>query len=1038
MLYQKTNLRLCSHVVLSALAYISLLFSGYAAAFDKPQSGETLEAVFGKEDQLPITFDHWTAGSNIIIGGGGPFLDNEIRLDADVVALAQSGHITFAATNDNRILAIDWENAENVDRGGAARAVATATLKSAVNRLYVFENRLVASNVNNEIIFFHFDNAQLLLLGSHKFNQPISDLSLDNQRCVILLANQTLHYFHFQASVDNRVDISGNQVLQLSHKAQSITHFGDNVLIAGPELGLALYRFVDNGDIQLIDTYYSNGQAYTMKYQDGIVYVADGEKGAAIYQIDEMNHIQWVGSHGKLGSVDQLWPMADMLLVLNQRWRFAGLNIDDPRLPITGSIYKPGQAIDHATAADGYAYAAQRSTIQRIDFRHSGATQISNEGINLGGSRRAYVKNHIAYVADWFSGLHIYDMRIPQQPRHLGNYHTPGSSKGVVVENNIAYVADDDHGLQIIDVADPVNPRLLSHINSTGLAYTLKYYRKKIYLADHRGGFHIIDVANPKKPREITHFDTPGKAWAIAVKDQYVFVADDQSGLLIFDASVPSRPKEIGQYKPGGYAEDLQIVGNLAYVSFFDQGFHIIDISNPRKPRRVSALAIPGNARSVSIRDNLAFIAGWESGLQVVDIADTKHPKLVANLDTSGSTWGVDIEGDFAYLWDWWGGVKIADISDPRQPRLLAQYQDGDLIHALAIEKNHAFVAQGGNGLQVFDITNPANPIWMTGLNLPGVASTIVTSTERAYVGLGSAGIAVIDIKNPFAVRLLSRIPVDADIRHMLYNDGTLYYASDKNEIVQIDPLSANTSRPLRRWNGDVNSWAITNNRLIYANSKGLHGIALDQNSGAFARYLPASEFTCLTALTDIIAACAKDGSIHVLRLNADRFEQVAILSGTRRLHSLLLQDHWLFSYDDLDGVTQYDLSHPSQPRVSARYRATGSDKKMAWYGNALLFTGNKTPNSLPLLPALSVEVSAAPEKTLHVPGTLEMGYYHLWLQNPNGQRWFYPNSLHVGLKRARKPSISMEKFKQLMQEQLQLQSQSKPATAKPSDSPKK
>jgi len=1021
MLNHKKPISLCCAVFLGGLVCsASATAFNSPLPFDKPQHGETIEAVFGKKEQVSANFDHWTTGSQIIVGGGGPFLDSEISLDANIVALAQKEQLSFVATNDKRIVVINWSDASGDKNPNATpRILQSVTVNAAIGELKTFDRLLLASTVENEILFFSVDNDRLQAIGSRKFDAEVSDISIDAQRIVVLLASNSLQSFNYRLAPQQPIQLNQAQSVKLAKKAQSIAHSGDKLFVAGADMGISLYRLENNNDIKLIDNRYSAGQAFNMFYQDDVLYVADGDIGATVYRVDDKGRLQWMGSHSKLGSVNQIWSYADKILIRNERLRLAELNFDDPSLPITGDIYKPTTPIDHAAAADGFVYAAYSSSLKRIDFQRSGATQISNEGINLGGSRRAFVKDHIAYVADWFSGLHIYDMRIPQQPRHLGNYHTPGSSKGVVVENNIAYVADDDHGLQIIDVSNPSAPRLISHISSTGLAYTLKYHRKKIYLADHRGGFHIIDVANPQNPREITHYDTPGKAWAIAVKNNTVFVADDQSGLLVFDVSNAAKPKKIGQYKPGGYAEDLQIVGNIAYVSFFDQGLHIIDISKPRKPRLIAELAIPGNARSVTVRNNVAYIAGWESGLQVVDVSDNKHPRLLANLDTNGSTWGVDIEGDNAYLWDWWGGVKVADISNPQQPRLLGQYQDSDIIRAVDIEQNHAFVAQSANGLQVFDVTNPANPIWMTGLNLPGTASSISASADRAYVALGGAGIAVVDISNPFQLRLLAHIPVAAAIRQLLYHHGALYVATANNEILVFD-AQANTLPKLRqRIDAAVNQWAISGNNLIISSDHGIQSLSLQHLTATGPRYLPATSFSCLAASDSLLAACDQDGAIHVVRRHRDSFERIAVLPAKPNPLSLLLQEQWLFINDATTGVEQFDISVANQPRLLAQYRATGSDNKMALYKDSLLFSGNRTLNSLPLAPTLSALESDG-EVKIQLPGKLSMGYYHLWIRNPNGDTWFYPNSLHVGLKRARKPAISMEKFKQLMQQQLQ------------------
>ena len=80
-----------------------------------------------------------------------------------------------------------------------------------------------------------------------------------------------------------------------------------------------------------------------------------------------------------------------------------------------------------------------------------------SDPVKGGYARKLFINDHYLYLADWYSGLHIYDIAYPYKPVHLTNIHTPGSPKGIYVRDNIAYVGDDDHGLQIIDVSNPLS-----------------------------------------------------------------------------------------------------------------------------------------------------------------------------------------------------------------------------------------------------------------------------------------------------------------------------------------------------------------------------------------------------------------------------------------------------------------------------------------------------------------------------------------------------------------------------------------------------
>src|SRR3970040_2599652 len=90
--------------------------------------------------------------------------------------------------------------------------------------------------------------------------------------------------------------------------------------------------------------------------------------------------------------------------------------------------------------------------------------------ITKGGyARKLFITGHYLYLADWHSGLHIYDITYPYKPVHFTNIYTPGSPKGVFVQGNIAYVGDDDHGLQVIDISNPIASKIISKYPTQGL-----------------------------------------------------------------------------------------------------------------------------------------------------------------------------------------------------------------------------------------------------------------------------------------------------------------------------------------------------------------------------------------------------------------------------------------------------------------------------------------------------------------------------------------------------------------------------------------
>lgn len=381
------------------------------------------------------------------------------------------------------------------------------------------------------------------------------------------------------------------------------------------------------------------------------------------------------------------------------------------------------------------------------------------EGVNLGGQRRAYLDKikKLLYVADWFSGLHIYDISAVDKPRLLSSFHTPGSSKGVVERDSIAYVADDDKGLRIIDVSDAQQPQEIAALMTPGLAYTPVLDGDLLFLASHRGGFQIINIEDPRHPRVLSNTPTAGKAWSLAVRDHLAYIACSEGGVAIYDVRNAAAPVLLGIYSPGGNAEEIVLDGERAYVAFFDDGVHILDISLPATPRLLAKMATRGNARGLALRDQTLFVADWLAGLRVLDVGDASRPKLIADIDTPGAAWGVNVLGETAYVQDWWGGLVTLSVGNLHGARIQNRFPSCDDCSDIDVNHRYAFVAAGSRGVQIFDIKNALNPTWITGITFAQHARVLARMADVLFVA-GPSEINVVDTRDPFRPRRRSTI----------------------------------------------------------------------------------------------------------------------------------------------------------------------------------------------------------------------------------------------------------------------------------------
>ncbi|WP_455366246.1 LVIVD repeat-containing protein, partial [Kaarinaea lacus] len=707
--------------------YASLLLVLLGGCQSEPEfaDNDSITVTVGKAATRQINVKNWGNDDQLVMTPGGPYLKNRFPITQPVKFMRSMKEQVVYVDTANQLSVVDFSL-------HGARRIAQLDLEDQVTAVAEHDQLLIVSFKHQGLALFDLSALPAISEVTH-FKDVAATIRIKvfNDKIYALTNDQRLLIFDTpQAPYTKTVFKPGNS-LKLPAPSIDFTIFDQHAVVIGPDYGIATLLLSDPR--QFLSTVPLQNEPKSLQVNKGIAYVADGKTGLIVFDAHDPQQLQWLGSHNKFDAINDVYVSGDRAFVLDHDMRVATLNISNRRLPITGSFYKPAHLITCFVAQEDEVYLATKDSIEQISFPGSTHSQISNEGINQGGSRRAYIDNNIAYVADWFSGLHLYDISDPANIHHIANYHTPGSSKGVVVDNGYAFVGDDDHGLQIIDVRNPQQPVKVSEIMTTGLAYTLKKRGNLIYLADHRGGFHIIDVSNVKNPRLLSSYDTPGKSWAIDVVADIAYVADDTSGLLIFDVSNARQPKQIGQFDPHGAAEDVLVKDQLAYVSFFDKGLYVLDISKPAQPEVVSQLPIPGNARSIDIVENYAYIAGWESGLNIVDISDPAAPRLAGHYDTKGSAWGADVSNGYAYIWDWWGGVLAVNVENPHQPQLAGKYHARGNIVNLRQKSNYIYTANGSGGVQVFDINNPLNPIWATGIDFPGRVIDIWPSSNSSF-----------------------------------------------------------------------------------------------------------------------------------------------------------------------------------------------------------------------------------------------------------------------------------------------------------------
>ena len=974
--------------------------------------------------------------NQFLIMPGGPFIKKTLPLPYRLYDMAVYEGFGLIAAGERGLLVAD------VAANNVPKIVGSYSAASKITRVVVENDQAWMVDSATGIVVLHLANlAKPVELGRYHSDQAIADIVVRGGYAYLLLCPKAPDAPTDNASalpcglstdlaiIDMRTPHTPVELSRttLSSATQKIFVKGNYIYAAQPGAGLAIIDVTDKTHPTQISRHAVTGGATAVTVQDTIALVARGVNGITVFDVADPAQIKWLGSHSRLGRVLGISANAHQALLWNDRNEIITLDITRPALPSIVATHRdiaPVAAVWlDAPNDNGTVITATSSAVRVMDFSAT-PPLISNEnldtgqGVNFGGERRLFIDGNIAYVTDWFSGLHLYDISTPARPRLLSSFHTPGSAKGVVVRDGYAFVADDDHGLSVVDVRDPTRPVSIATLATNGLAYTPKLVGNLLYLASHRGGFQIIDISNVASPKIIADIDTPGKSWSLEVAGNTLLVADDTSGLLVFDVTDPAQPKQIGVFSPGGAAEDVVVRGNIAYAAFFDQGFYVLDITNPAAPQQTGHTPTPGNARAIALKDNFAYVTDWFAGVQVIDISDNTAPTIVGEYDTSGAAWGIGIKGDYAYIGDWWGGFVTLDISNPKVPTLADHYHARGQILQIAAQGKFAYAAIESGGVQIFDITNPLNPTWVTGVEVDGAIKGLLLDGTLMYLAVGGgndSGVVVVDISNPFQARRINYIAIEGGVQRLRIGAGRLYYINAKG--LGVIALGGPTQpQVLPGYAAKINDLWIDDKRIYLATDQGME--VLDVQLNVTSRYKIVREATLVRARGNTAFLYVAGLGIRVLNVTDGTVRPVSLFDPDERLSDLSLDDGVLYATGQDAHLLTIDITDLQRLKIQSLYPLARPATGITITNNTALLAGNDIITSVKLLPPAVITRRDKKDIRLTLPKGLPAGTYHAVSIAANGKRSMGYNMLNIEMPRFAKPKITPEEFQRLLKEQ--------------------
>jgi hypothetical protein len=367
-----------------------------------------------------------------------------------------------------------------------------------------------------------------------------------------------------------------------------------------------------------------------------------------------------------------------------------------------------------------------RSRVEVADvwnMRLVGHTDLNGHGDGM----HVNLKDGYAYVGHMGEsrvGTSVVDVSDPEQPRVVCQLMTPPGthSHKVQVVGDVLVVNHErntrEHsapswssGLQLYDVSRPDNPRELGFlpVNGNGVHRVTYVEEPYAYMSATDDGFTdqfllIADLSDPARPREVSRWWFPG-----------------------MNAGAGEKPTWDTARRSFKHHHAL-VRGDRAYASWWDAGLVILDISDRSRPEIVSwldfgegasscthtTLPIPG--RELLVVTDESTKDECQEGpkrVRVVDIGDETRPRVISTFPVPEGDFcsrggrfgphnlhemrpGTFVSSDIVFVTYFNAGLRVVDISDPTDPTEVAYCVPAAPAGQRAIQLNDVLVGPDG------------------------------------------------------------------------------------------------------------------------------------------------------------------------------------------------------------------------------------------------------------------------------------------------------------------------------------------------------
>ncbi len=377
-------------------------------------------------------------------------------------------------------------------------------------------------------------------------------------------------------------------------------------------------------------------------------------------------------------------------------------------------------------------------------------------------SRTISVYGMYAYIGS--GEFQVLDLSYPWDPILVNSLSMYGGQiEDITVSGHLAYVADSYYGLRIFDLSNPGAPVMLGLSSAPSTAATVAVANGLAYVGGDQG-FSVVDVASPPSPNELGAENTFGSTSGAIISGRYAYLAALGAGLRVLDLEAPGGPALIGECPINGLCvRNLAAAGNYVYGSLYGGGVAVFDVSDPSNPTLVGQWeSLDWNCPSeIAVYGHYVLLPhNCEGHLHIIDVLDPAHPTEVSTCAASVDCYSdVAVSGLMAYIsrcnGPGSGGFDLINLTDPLLPIrtgiLEVPVPEEAWGSSLALSGSVGVVTCGPI-VQTWDLTDPATPAPIETIFVESNCFDSAISGNRAYLAIDNGdhtSLRVLEISDP-------------------------------------------------------------------------------------------------------------------------------------------------------------------------------------------------------------------------------------------------------------------------------------------------